>query len=650
MLKRHIFALSTLILATALSSTKAQDAIPINLIDCEHGQLLYLPESAQSGAFVYFSVQPDNGYELAYFNCYQVTEEAGQTSRVVLPVDQISGMQFGFTMPECNWVEINAYFREITYIVTIKDNIQHGTVELCQTNGFVYGEPVRLKATPDAEYLFNTALISTEAGFTVPFTTSGAEDNAIYIDFYMPKGNVTVNASFKPVPRYSIVIPEEIPHGAISSDYATAKPGDTVTFTVTSADSEYALKSIKISAGYEITGGSGGVHGPHSAIKDLPLWYLLEEFEATKIDRTHFQFTLPLEFNNVLTPIYVDGTEFRLSVEFVHVGPQVIYCADNTTLYFNYSAEPDYLVVGDNYDGHTVSEIWSGDIVTDTGWTRPGWSAAEWTGKANISTVVFEEGFADMRPKSCYSWFYGFSGLTGFVGLDNLNTSQVTNMNSMFHACSALTSIDVNSFDVGSVTNASTMFRACNQLTTIYCDNTWNIPTTSMMFLGDSNLVGAAHYSAEQIEGEMANPTNGYFTGNWSITISSEIEHGSIACDKNRAYTNETVTITVTPNEGYDLDSLTIETPDANSGTQLLNSLRSAIIPSPGEDPDTYTFVMPPSSVSINATFKKSTSAELVEKDPNGNIDAKRYNIVGQPVGTDYKGIVIVNGRKIVVK
>lgn len=71
----------------------------------------------------------------------------------------------------------------------------------------------------------------------------------------------------------------------------------------------------------------------------------------------------------------------------------------------------------------------------------------------------------------------------------------------------------------------------------------------------------------------------------------------------------------------------------------------------PGPEPDTYTFVMPVAPVTVNATFKEDEPSNIdgINRDKNTPHDGRRYNLLGQPVDPDYKGIVIENGKKCVV-
>ncbi len=189
---------------------------------------------------------------------------------------------------------------------------------------------------------------------------------------------------------------------------------------------------------------------------------------------------------------------------------QVVWCKDNTTLYFINAPE---LKEGDTWDGQTVSNVWKDQDVTNIE-GAPGWSEKidGYVIGAHATRVVFDKSFADVRPKSCYEWLYNFECLTTIEGIENLNTSEVTTMSWMFNNCSALTTINVDGFDMGKVTDVSFMFYKCGKLTTIYCSQTWNIPTSDYLFGACYNLVGAVKYDRYDVDYKKANPETGYFT------------------------------------------------------------------------------------------------------------------------------------------
>ena len=99
------------------------------------------------------------------------------------------------------------------------------------------------------------------------------------------------------------------------------------------------------------------------------------------------------------------------------------------------------------------------------------------------SSVISVEIGSNIQPTSTAYWFYGMENCTS-IDLTGLNTSAVTNMNSMFNYCQALTSLDVSNFNTSAVTNMNGMFSACRALTSLDVSsfNTSAVTNMSSMF------------------------------------------------------------------------------------------------------------------------------------------------------------------------
>ena len=65
--------------------------------------------------------------------------------------------------------------------------------------------------------------------------------------------------------------------------------------------------------------------------------------------------------------------------------------------------------------------------------------------------------------------------LTEIVGVEDVDTSKVTNMNGTFKNCSSLTSIDLSSWDVSQCINMASMFASCTLLTDVSFINEWDL-------------------------------------------------------------------------------------------------------------------------------------------------------------------------------
>ena len=76
-------------------------------------------------------------------------------------------------------------------------------------------------------------------------------------------------------------------------------------------------------------------------------------------------------------------------------------------------------------------------------------------------------------------------------GLENLDTSNVTNMSYMFYCCQKLTSLDVSNFSTSNVTNMSSMFDSCTGLTSLDVSkfDTSNVTNMSNIFNWCSSLI-----------------------------------------------------------------------------------------------------------------------------------------------------------------
>ena len=105
----------------------------------------------------------------------------------------------------------------------------------------------------------------------------------------------------------------------------------------------------------------------------------------------------------------------------------------------------------------------------------------------------------------------------------------------------------------------------------------------------------------------------------YAITITPS-ENGTVTADKATANMGETVTLTITPNEGYEFDQLTI----MNGTTQV-----AVEITTDGK----YTFVMPAGNVEVSATYKAIDYAITIEPAENGTVTADKQTAhIGETV------------------
>ena len=99
-----------------------------------------------------------------------------------------------------------------------------------------------------------------------------------------------------------------------------------------------------------------------------------------------------------------------------------------------------------------------------------------------------------LNENSRYMFFHGWNDnlLANILDIDvsNFNTSNVTNMHSMFSGMSKITSLDVSNFDTSKVTNMSHMFNSMHNLSSLNLSNfdTSNVKEMYNMFYDMFNL------------------------------------------------------------------------------------------------------------------------------------------------------------------
>ncbi len=124
--------------------------------------------------------------------------------------------------------------------------------------------------------------------------------------------------------------------------------------------------------------------------------------------------------------------------------------------------------------------------------------------------------------------FMECSNLTS-LNLSNFNTFKVTNMKGMFQSCSGLKELNVSNFKTSKMIDMSYMFYGCSSLKTIFSTGTWRSYWSENMFKGCTQLKGAVKYDESKVDETMANPTTGYFSQKLPSAI------GRVVFDDNNA-------------------------------------------------------------------------------------------------------------------
>ena len=207
-----------------------------------------------------------------------------------------------------------------------------------------------------------------------------------------------------------------------------------------------------------------------------------------------------------------DGNMANATTGYFSVIPSVAAWAEydhsNNTLTFKYGKK-------------TAS---AGETVTvydlNNGTTAPGWVNTTTLETTKVEHVVFDASFDEVRPTSCYMWFYMMPYLTDITGLEYLHTDSVTTMNSMFCYCTKLQTLDLTPLNTANVTDMASMFKGCSSLTTVYVSDQFTTTATQWnddMFYGCTLIEGATAYDENKADLSRANYRYGFFKTYYKI-------------------------------------------------------------------------------------------------------------------------------------
>ena len=159
--------------------------------------------------------------------------------------------------------------------------------------------------------------------------------------------------------------------------------------------------------------------------------------------------------------------------------PYAVLSEDNTVLTFYYDGLKD---VRNGMGLDLVEKPGFGGLYTV--WVAEGYDSM-------ITKAVVDSSFSGYSElTSTANWFQSLRKLDSISGLEYLNTDNVTDMQSMFSGCSALTSLDVSNFNTANVTDMGSMFFGCSGLTSLDLSGfkTDNVTNMGWMFYDCSRL------------------------------------------------------------------------------------------------------------------------------------------------------------------
>ena len=259
-------------------------------------------------------------------------------------------------------------------------------------------------------------------------------------------------------------------------------------------EAEIESKATPITLGVEnITETTAKVWGKieNHEFLDKTIWFGLGYMEKGNTDELFYEFATTINETGVFSVEFNDlypNTTYNyfafLIVDGIIDGEY--YYGENKEFKTEKGNIEPYAVLSD--DNTVLTFFYDGNKKRNKGMN---WGNGEWDEqKENITKVVFDDSFENCTLHNTRVMFYGYKNLTTIIGISNLKTDSVTNMEKMFRGCESLKNLDLSSFNTANVTTMMDMFSGCSSLTSLDLSsfNTANVTDMYFMFSGCSSL------------------------------------------------------------------------------------------------------------------------------------------------------------------
>ena len=166
--------------------------------------------------------------------------------------------------------------------------------------------------------------------------------------------------------------------------------------------------------------------------------------------------------------------------------------------------------------------------------------------------------------------------------------------------------ISVNPVENGTVAASASTAHVGDQITlTVTPDAGYSVGQVTVTTEGGESVTVADNAFTMPAANVTVSAT--FVANDYTITV-SEVEHGTVEVDPTTAHVGDLITLTVTPDEGYELATVTVTGEDGTITTTQTD--------------DGYTFEMPAGSVTVSATFTAIDYTISVNPVENGTVEA----------------------------
>ena len=436
-----------------------------------------------------------------------------------------------------------------SYSITV-NNDGHGTANADKTSA-VAGETVTLTATPNSGYVFDKWDDKTPTSLTIG--TDGT--------FTMPSGNVSVKATFKPA---ALTGPVNITG---TEKFGQTLTADTTGITNNTGNLIYKwyrsgeTAVIATNSTYTLVEDDIGKTITVKVSSDVQTGEITSS--ATGIIKKADGPAAPAAFTLTFTP-NADGTTFTATIPTVTGGE---YSFDGT----NYSATNTKADCAANTSctGHVrIAE-------TPTQKASASTSSTQTSPKLTVATPTFTP-----------------NGVSGFTGPQSVTITCATTGAKIYYTT-----------DDTTPTTASTLYTTALSLT-----STTTVKAIAVKTDMNNSAIATATFTKYSGGGGGG---GGSYTPSYSITV-DKTENGTITVSPKSASKGDTVTITVKPDKGYELEMLKVLDKDGDA-------LKLT------EKNGKYTFKMPSGKVTVKGSFVEEAPVQIFKDVP---VDAYYYEAV----------------------
>ncbi len=493
---------------------------------------------------------------------YVIDEVSVATATGSVELTDTDGV-YTFTMPAEDITATVNYNK--LYTITVDSTVELATVTVDPTEAIEGTKIAVTVADISAGYELDKV--------TATAATAGALEVAADNTFTMPAEAVTVSATFKKI-VYNVTVDSAVENGAVEVDKATASIGDTITVTAT-PDTGYALKTITVD-GTAIEGNTftmGAADTEVSATFEKVIYNVTVDSaiengtitvdKATASIGDTITVTATPADGYVLKTITVDGTAIDGNTFTMGAADAVVSATFEQNV-FNVTIDSAIVNGTVTVDKATAAV---GDTVTVTATPATGYTLGEITvnGTAiegNSFTMTAADAVVSATfTKEVYNVTVDSEIVNGTVTVDKATASYGDTVK--------VTATPDDGFELSGDITVTT---ASGKGVELAADNSFTMPAESV-------TVTAAFISTAAEK--------------YDITV-AEAVNGTVKVSTTSTAAGAKVTITATPAEGYEVD--TIKVAGATGEVTVTNNA----------------FTMPEEEVTVTVTFKKSVYAVTV--------------------------------------